>query len=111
MFFYYLIAGKTMEDFPSPARVAGRRWTEETSIGVHMGSGRSAFGCGSQSAHMRLRPSMSPEETHSPHTATTGPLKRLAQLSLRHFLPHLWRESYEALRVLPHALSELPGGR
>ena len=71
-----------------------------------MGSGPSAFGCGIQSAHMHLRPSMSPEETHSPHTATTGSLKRLTQLSLRHLLPHFLRESYEALRVLPHALSD-----
>ena len=95
-----------MEDIISSARVSGRRWTEETSIGDHVGSGPSAFGCRSQSAYMRLRPSMSPKETHSPHSATTGSLKRLAQLSLRHLLPHFWRESYDVLRVLPHAFSD-----
>ena len=80
-----------------------------------MNSGSSAFGYGSQSVHMLLRPPTSPEArgTHPPSAATTGSHSGgLCNRPWGALLPHFWRESLNALRVRPHAMTDqLPGGR
>ena len=74
-----------------------------------MSSSSLFFRYGTQSVHICMRPSTSPEGTHSTPVATTGSLlfRGLCSRPWGALLPHFWRES--ALRVLPHAMTYFRG--
>ena len=76
------------------------------------GSGPSAFRCGSQPAHMRLTPSASPRVLATCGHDRVSLAEAFAAAPGTPFSCHFWRESYNPLRVRPHAMTDqLPGGR